>query len=359
MLVFYGELDRALNPELFRTGEVGTRLSIGELVTRAEHTQPGAYVTYLDLPDESRGTALVGFAPRPGSEVQIPDGLQVYFDPVSGAALGERQFGSFRLDRRHLAPFLYRLHMDLHLGRVMVWLLGAVALGWTLDHAVAVALSFPVPSRWRQSFAIPLSPRQSAFPYRLHRALGLWLVPVTFTLAVSGLYFNFYEQFRRVVDLVSPLTPPVSADAAEESARSALPASEGVALLDRAVDRVGRHAPGRAIDSVTFDPAHDRLTFRLFDARDAADYGERLVTLSTLDGAVLADVHPAAGSAGDRFLEWQYPLHSGKAFGWAGRLLIFAAGLVVAALTLTGYLLWWRKLRGRRRLALGAAERSG
>lgn len=318
----------------------------------AERVHPGTYVAYLDLPDEPGETVLCGLAPLPGSAVELPPGLQTFLDPESGELLGERSFGALRLDRRHFAPFLYRLHMDLHLGRAMVWFLGAVALLWIGDHAIAFILSFPAPSRWRESFRIPLQARRSAFVYLLHRALGLWLLPVTLTLAVTGLYFNWYEAFRATVGLFSPLTEQ---SVATEASPAVLAPGTGL-TLDQAVEVATRHAPGLRVDSLSLAPDSPVYSLRLFDSRDAASYGERAIAIDRASGEVQSDFHPAAGSAGDVFLQWQYPLHSGKAFGWWGRAVIFLAGLIVSALSLTGCILWWRKLRGRRQLAAGRRD---
>jgi uncharacterized iron-regulated membrane protein len=43
----------------------------------------------------------------------------------------------------------------------------------------------------------------------------------------------------------------------------------------------------------------------------------------------------------------QFPMHSGRILGLPGRILISAMGLVVAALSVTGVVIWWRKRRAR------------
>ena len=53
-------------------------------------------------------------------------------------------------------------------------------------------------------------------------------------------------------------------------------------------------------------------------------------------GAVVADYHRTEDSVGDFIVAWQYPLHSGKALGWPGRLAILFAGLVIVAQLSTG-----------------------
>jgi uncharacterized iron-regulated membrane protein len=67
---------------------------------------------------------------------------------------------------------------------------------------------------------------------------------------------------------------------------------------------------------------------------------------------------PGEGTAGDRFLRLMFPLHSGQIAGLPGRILVAFLGLVVATLSVSGVVIFARKLRGRRALADRAA-RSG
>lgn len=53
------------------------------------------------------------------------------------------------------------------------------------------------------------------------------------------------------------------------------------------------------------------------------------------------------GTAGDIFLQLQFPLHSGEIAGLAGRIVICVTGILVAALSVTGVLVWARKRRAR------------
>ena len=73
-----------------------------------------------------------------------------------------------------------------------------------------------------------------------------------------------------------------------------------------------------------------------------------LLTLDGVTGETLADQHAASGSAGDVFMLWQYPMRSGKAFGWPGRLIAFVSGIAFAWCCVSGLLLWRRKFKARR-----------
>ncbi len=65
------------------------------------------------------------------------------------------------------------------------------------------------------------------------------------------------------------------------------------------------------------------------------------------DGRFLGDRVPWQGTAADIFVQAQFPLHSGRILGLPGRILISLMGLVVAALSVTGVVIWARKRRAR------------
>jgi uncharacterized iron-regulated membrane protein len=62
---------------------------------------------------------------------------------------------------------------------------------------------------------------------------------------------------------------------------------------------------------------------------------------------LLGDRQPWKGTAADIFVQAQFPLHSGRILGLPGRILISAMGLAVAALSVTGVIIWARKRRAR------------
>jgi len=69
----------------------------------------------------------------------------------------------------------------------------------------------------------------------------------------------------------------------------------------------------------------------------------RCYQLNRHSGEVLAITDPAHGTGGDVFMQWQWPLHSGQAFGWTGRILVCIAGLMCPLLFVTGVIRWLQK----------------
>jgi uncharacterized iron-regulated membrane protein len=75
--------------------------------------------------------------------------------------------------------------------------------------------------------------------------------------------------------------------------------------------------------------------------------GATVVWVDQYRGDILHRRDPRTISAGDTYLLWQFPLHSGEAFGLPGRLIILLSGLSLPLLYATGLWIWWRK-RGAR-----------
>ena len=65
-------------------------------------------------------------------------------------------------------------------------------------------------------------------------------------------------------------------------------------------------------------------------------------------GEILQIKDPAHGNGGDVFMQWQWPLHSGLAFGWTGRILVFVTGLICPLMFVTGVIRWLQKRKAQR-----------
>ena len=80
---------------------------------------------------------------------------------------------------------------------------------------------------------------------------------------------------------------------------------------------------------------------------DGMKLGNDVLYFDSEDGRYIGDWIPWRGTAGDLFLQMQFPVHSGRIFGIPGRIVISAMGLAVAMLSVTGVVIWLRKRRAR------------
>lgn len=341
VLVFHAEIDRALNPDIFTAG-TGPSRPVSELTSAAAAAKPGHVVSYLVLPHKPGEAAMAYLARRPDlpAPTAPAPNWQIFVDPSTAQVLAARDYDALDVSRRGIVNFLYKFHSSLHLGEWMVWLLGVVALLWTIDHIVSAVISFPNPARWRDSLRIRRQARGFKRTFDLHRAGGLWLFPVTLALAVTGIQFNLPREFRAAVDALSPLTPSAGERAPARSAPILSPPLDWDAALAR--------APGLSVEGLGYDAAKGLYAIYARDPRDIDGYGGREILVDAVTGRRLSDSHRNSGSAGDIIMAWQFPLHSGKAFGWWGRIAIFIAGCAVCVFSVTGVMLWERKRRASR-----------
>jgi uncharacterized iron-regulated membrane protein len=110
---------------------------------------------------------------------------------------------------------------------------------------------------------------------------------------------------------------------------------------------------------VFYDVKRGLWTVSVQDSRDLDNDGARRIMLDARTGRIVANRHWADGTPGDTVLAWQLPLHSGQAFGLLGRVLVLLAGIATCSLVVTGYAMWWRKLRARRAHAGWASSECG
>ncbi len=79
----------------------------------------------------------------------------------------------------------------------------------------------------------------------------------------------------------------------------------------------------------------------------------RNVGVDQYSGQVLHVQDRGKFTAGETFLEWLFPLHSGEAFGAIGRPLALLIGLAPLTLYATGFMRWRQTRRARKRPLTG------
>jgi uncharacterized iron-regulated membrane protein len=78
------------------------------------------------------------------------------------------------------------------------------------------------------------------------------------------------------------------------------------------------------------------------DETGAMGMGLSNVYVSSESGEVLGSYRPWHGTGADVFVQLQLPLHSGRILGTFGRVLISVVGVMVAMLSITGVIIWWK-----------------
>ncbi|MGK8204540.1 PepSY-associated TM helix domain-containing protein [Burkholderia cenocepacia] len=361
------ELDAALNPDFYVARSGAKPLDPLALADRIEAADPRVQVSYLPLAVEPGHTLQAGVMPRVDPATGQPHPLdfnQLAVDPATGAVQGRREWGALSLARLDLMPFLYRLHYSLFLpvyGGVNFgfWVMGVVGIVWAVDSLIALVLAFPNLKSWRKSLAFRV--RRGGYPlvFDLHRSGGVWVWGLLLVVAVTSISMNLGNPVvRPLVSLFSPLaetpyTNPEHFPPAPPGSK-VLPRARIVELARSAGRAAGIAAPPGAL---LFAPAMNVYAVGFFaPGNDHGDVGLGNAWLywDAVTGQPVAAQVPGRGSAGDLFMQAQFPLHSGRIAGVAGRIAVSVLGIVIAMLSVTGICIWVKKRSARVRAGRSA-----
>ncbi len=376
------ELDELLNRKLFDIASTGEQIPAVDLVKQIETRDPKARVAYMPLASEPGHSISFFVQPKidPATAKRYDlDYNQIFVDPNTGAELGRRYWGAaWPVTRENFVSFLYKLHYTLHIpefwgsDRWGIRLLGIVAIIWTIDCFVGFYLTLPARktaraaraasvarelgrgfwARWKPAWKIKTSGSAYRINFDIHRAFSLWTWGLLFVIAFTAFSLNLYfEVFSPVMKTVSNYTPtPYEQRVPTGLDNPTVPKLSFADIVARAqADGKARGwtVPVGAVGYAQNFGIYNARFFHPGDDHGAGGVGPAELYYDSEDGRALGQRLPWVGTAADIFVQAQFPMHSGRILGLPGRILISAMGLVVAALSVTGVWIWWRKRRAR------------
>lgn len=376
------ELDEVLNSHLTQAHTPGPQKSGLQLARELETRDPRARVTYVTLAAKAGHAQSIYVEPRIDPATGKPFVLgynEVFVDPVSGVENGRREWGQvWPITRETFVSFLYKLHYSLHIPEMWgidewgLWLMGAVAILWTLDCFVGFYLTLPVRqkpgiaqggataqrrktwwSRWKPAWQVKTSGSAYRVNFDIHRASGLWTWGLLFIIAFTGFSLNLYREiFLPVMSMVSEVSPtPFDTRERAPHDKPIEPAVSFEQILPVAEAEAQRRGWATPVGALRYRSNYGLYDIRFFspaeDHHGAGGVGPPILYFDGKDGRLAGDWLPWTGTAADIFVQAQFPLHSGRILGLPGRIIVSIIGLVVAALSVTGVVIWLRKRRAR------------
>lgn len=360
VLAFRRSIEQLITPQLFAVHRSGAPpLSLARLAERAEALAPGARVGYFWVDDRQAVLRMLPRAEPAVARSPPPAFDHLFLNPWTGEELGRRRDGDLSQGRINLIPFLYRLHMNLSLGDAGTWILGIVALAWTIDCFGGLYLTLPRArarflTRWKRAWSVKYPTTGIRVNYDIHRAGGLWLWPLLLVFGWSSVMFNLPTTYERVMAALfdyrsdldrlkglplhrnpTPLLDWGAAEARGAQLMQQLAAPEGFTILRpygmAYIADYGVYT--YAVASNLNVEAHGWATSLWIDG----DSG-RLVSIDL----------PRHEPRGNLIGIWLRALHfADLRDALVYRLLVCATGLLVAALSITGIYIWLRKRSAR------------
>lgn len=360
VLAFKTRIDRLINPQIYADPKAGAApLDPATLAERAEAQFPHMRVGFFAV---EREQVEIECVPRNNPATGKPFELdfdQLFLDPYTGNVLGKRKFGDLSEGRINFTPFVYKLHTSMAAGPKGEWVLGIVALLWTLDSFVGFYLTLPRGpgsfwKRWKHAWWVKWRASFFRVNFDLHRASGLWFWLLVFVFAWSSVMLALSPVYERVTGALFDY------ERVDAMMSYALPQPKDHPKLDwRAAQEAGQRlvAEQAALHGLTITRPYGMAYIAEFgvyayDVRVAQDIrGHGWDTGVWVDGdtgALRKLFLPYGEHTGNTISTVLWGLHYGDIRDiLAYRILVFIFGLVIVILAVTGVYIWWKKRKAR------------
>lgn len=326
VLVFRGEIDAWLHPDVLRVDPTTERVSVDRVAEGVETAFPDDGVRFIRLPQSPREPYEVWLTTRAHE--------RVFVDPASGSILGHWD------ERETLTGWLFGLHTDLFAGTVGVWVVGLSGLALALLCVSGLVLWWPGVRNWWMAVTV----KAKRLNYDLHRAGGFWTLLFVLVIALTGAGLIFYVSAGHLLHWMTGSTmtsEPPPAVATADAERISL-----ASAFQTAQDEL----PG-ATPTFLYAPqsAQDPVLVRFRMQGELHPNGRSYVYVDPYRGAVLRTDRAVEGPLGQQLLHALYPLHIGSFGGIAVKMLYALLGLVPAVLTATGVIIWYPRWRRKKK----------
>jgi uncharacterized iron-regulated membrane protein len=346
ILAFWQPIDEWLNAATMRVQipPQGTYRPLDEIFAAAKTAAPpDAMPERLRMPRHlSAAAAVIFLAPTDDFQTDV---FEVFVDPYTAKVNGQRllRHGDNSLSQ----PFVH-IVMDFHwtllLGYDRAYLIGILAIFLLLSVLIGIYLWWPRDGNWRHALTIKWGAAPERLTYDVHKTFGLYLGAVLIVSLFSGIYMIFKPQVRSAVALFSVIHQE------PQNFRSTPVAGKPSVGLDAAAAIADKVFPDGRLHWIILPsgPIGVYVVGKQADSEPNRGSTNRNVTIDQYSGQILHVRDRKNFTAGETFLEWQYPLHCGEAFGNTGRAFVMTMGFMPLILYVTGFLQWRHRRRGRK-----------
>jgi uncharacterized iron-regulated membrane protein len=341
VLVYEDPIDAWLNPGLLLESSPGPQLPPPVILDRALEEFPRGAVERIRPPAAPGHAYRVLLKTDRHDSIDSPR-VEAMFGAASGRLLGQRDAEAHGLSAPLLVKTFYDFHRNVLLGNAgsnIVGIAGFLLLGSALT---GLATAWPRNrAGWARVVGVKLRAGATRVLYDLHRSAGtLVVVALLLILAtVTGSTLVYLNYARDLVSLFSKVEPFPVIPWVER------PAGEWPAF-DEVVKRVKAVHPGLEIADIHI-PARPTTGYLLYlrGPGDVHRFGDTIVWVHPATGDLLVERSARTRTAGESLMHWLFPLHTGSAFGFWGRVAMCLAGIAPLLLVFTGLWVWLRKRR--------------
>lgn len=317
ILVFHAEINEWLNPERLTVNvpEVNPLYQpLAEIFQAGKAAMPDkAAHTFATYPRNNESALKMAFSlPVTAGKAGVTESWEVYVDPYTAKVLGKKLMStSDNPFPKIFIGFIFELHYALFLGEEPGYLIfGIMGALLIISVLTGLILWWPLTGKWVQALTIKRKASPERLNFDLHKTFGFYSTLVLIPVLFSGVYMDIPQHVVPVLELFSPVTYRYWFKSESSLGKQSISLAQAVSIANQ------RSPTGRA--DWLYGATEPTGTYTV--CKDGVeDKGSlihrRCVVIDQYSEKILDVDDPAIGTAGEVFTHWQWPLHSGQAFG--------------------------------------------
>ncbi|HET9502473.1 MAG TPA: PepSY-associated TM helix domain-containing protein [Hymenobacter sp.] len=249
------------------------------------------------------------------------------------------------------------VHWDLLLGDAGRWVVSYSTLTFVLMLLSGLVLWWPKNKAARkQRFKIKWDASGKRLNYDLHNTVGFYVTLVSLVIALTGLTWSFDWVRNGITYLATGHTADAHGGKGGKGGKKGMSKEKPAALsaadqaladqtLNAAVRDAWQRIPAAVLVSAKpLTSLKDPLTVRVNEGEGIRFRSDQL-TYDARTGAFQKAELYRDKPGGEQFIGMNYDIHVGAILGWPTKILAFVASLVCATLPVTGFFIWWNRLK--------------
>lgn len=356
IFVFHTEIEKLLNPKKFSVKVTGQMIPADLLINKVEAETNGKVVSF-QIPANNNEAWVLNIKGKTGKSSEMKtDGMSMtkreekrgvpyYINPYTGAVNGTGSTGAYKF---------FRSVEDLHrwfflgkpVGKAITGTAGLIFIGLFIS---GIVIWFPKKmKKWKDGFKIKFSAKWKRINYDLHKALGIYVLPIILLCAMTGPAWSFiwYRNTmsralggkvlntQKVIPIM--LTP-------SEIGKVSIP-------IEKALTISSPYYQGKNITTVILPASKtDVINITKLHAGFAKMSGSDYIQINPYNGTVLkADLFKDK-SIGQKLAASFRAIHVGEIFGTFSKIIYFILCLLASSLPVTGIIFWIGKWKKKKR----------
>lgn len=340
ILVFQDEIDRALNPEIFKISSIDKPIPLQDMVVLVQKKYPEKTFNQASIAHNDILDSTYRFR-------DLKTRKEFFVNPYTAEISGSRDIHS------SFIRIVMDIHMTLLIPVVGKYIVGFSALCLLIITISGLRLWLPTNikkwKQWKDALRVNFNGNFKRQNLDWHNVLGFYSSPIIIVLSLTGFIIAFSSVFIAMIFMLNGQSPNVLKKIFDSKSNYN---KEFVQMpVNKIANDILLKNKNAHIESIML-PKDERGTYMfMLNKKGRAETGNSIMmSADQYSGQIIMNSETDFPPLAKSYLNWTIPLHYGTFGGLFSRILVFIAGLIPLAMLITGFIIWLPRLKKCKKL---------